>query len=113
MGKGHSFLVHPFRVSYIESTHTEPYPAQVLTGVSKRNFKKAVDRNRIKRLMREAYRTNKNVLYKYLQEQDVKLAVMFIYIGREMPNYDETKDKIILALQRLCEEHAAQQKTSE
>lgn len=62
--------------------------------------------------MREAYRLNKNVLYEYLEKHNTKLAVMLIYIGREMPEYDQTNDKIILTLQRLCEEHSAQQKTA-
>lgn len=62
--------------------------------------------------MREAYRTNKNVLYKYLDDNNVKLAIMLIYIGREMPDHDQTNDKIILTLQRLCEEHSALKKTA-
>lgn len=113
VSNGHSFLVHPFRVSFLPSTHAGQYPAQILTGVSKRNFKRAVDRNRIKRLMREAYRKNKNILYTHLEKHNTKLAVMLIYIGKQLPEYQETEDKIILTLQRLCEEHAALENTQE
>lgn len=73
------------------------FPVQITTTVSKRNFKRAVDRNRIKRVMREAYRLNKGELYKALPEQEEQLAWMIIYIGRELP----VSRKIDKAMQKL------------
>lgn len=69
--------------------------------MSAKNFKKAVDRNRIKRLMREAYRLQKNNLGQNLKEQDKKLAVFFIYTGNRVPEYEDVAEKIHMALNRL------------
>lgn len=69
--------------------------------VSSRLFKKAVDRNRIKRLMRESYRLQKNNLKISLEEKHKNLAVFFIYTGKELPNYNNVFEKIGSALKRL------------
>ncbi len=73
-------------------------------GVSSKNFKKAVDRNRIKRLMREAYRLQKNFLQDLLKEKNLQLALFFIYTGKELPEYKMVNDKIELILQRVAKE---------
>jgi len=74
---------------------------QVGFTVSTRNFKKAVARNRIKRLMREAYRLQKNPLKEYLHENHKSVAVFFIYTGNEMPEYHFVFEKMNAALQKL------------
>lgn len=112
VNSGSKFLVHPIRVSFVESELPTKYPVQVLMGVSKRNFKKAVDRNRIKRLMREAYRRNKHILYNHLAEAEKQVALMLIYVGKEMPESRLIEDKIIVTLQRLVEELGAQKNES-
>ncbi len=73
-------------------------------GASSRNFKKAVDRNRIKRLTREAYRLQKNALRQRLEETDRSLAVFIIYTGKELPEYDTVTKKMGLILQKLLKE---------
>jgi ribonuclease P protein component len=73
-------------------------------GASTRNFKKAVDRNRIKRLSREAYRLQKQTLYDHLVEKNRCLAVFFIYTGKELPDYGTVTEKIGVALQKLIKE---------
>ena len=55
--------------------------------VNKKNFKKAVDRNRIKRLMRESYRIQKNDLKNELIKSNKNLALFFIYTGKELPDH--------------------------
>jgi ribonuclease P protein component len=80
-----------------------PLPLALQTGVgaSARQFKKATDRNRIKRLLREAYRHNKHELQQLLVNSDQNMALFFIYTGKTMPNFQEVENAIQLALQQL------------
>lgn len=98
--EGKSFSHFPFRVIYVENENAETVLQAGFT-VSARNFKKAVDRNRIKRLMRETYRLQKNPLREHLEESRISIAVFFVYTGTELPQYDFVFQKINTALQRL------------
>lgn len=64
-----------------------PFPIQAMFVVPKRNFKKAHDRNKIRRRMREAYRLNKNSIYDELKPADTKMVIAFIYTGKEEEDY--------------------------
>jgi len=77
----------------------------VKTGVSapKRNFKNAVDRNRIKRLLREAYRLNKYIIHDVLEE---KYVCMFLYLGKDMPNFETINTKMECLLKKLAEKES-------
>ena len=79
-------------------------PLQAGFGASSRNFKKAVDRNRIKRLSREAYRLQKQPLLDRLKEKGLSMAVFFIYTGKDLPDYGIVTEKIGVALQKLIRE---------
>ena len=105
--KGKSFVVAPFRVYFIVN---KELPIQKVesglkfgTGVSAKNFKKAVDRNRIKRLTREAWRLQKNEISKKAKETQRQLNVFFIYTGRELPDFTTVKDKVAIALKKLAD----------
>lgn len=89
--EGKSIKKFPLRLVYLQTEHTSNFPVQASFSVPKRNFKKAVDRNRIKRLMREAYRIQKPTLYKDLKKPHV---FMVTFIGNKEPTYTDIKEKI-------------------
>ena len=99
--EGDTFFSYPFKVYYLYDGEKEDRGARVLVSVSKKKFKRAVDRNRIKRIVREAFRKNKAVLYDYLQENNKSLWLGLIYSGETILSYQETERKLILILQRL------------
>ncbi|MFD2566660.1 ribonuclease P protein component [Pseudotenacibaculum haliotis] len=94
---GDSVKKFPIRLVYLQTEHTSDYPIQAGFSVPKRNFKNAVDRNRIKRLMRETYRLTKNEVYEDLEHPFV---FMFTFMGKKEPSYVEVEQKIkqVLAL---------------
>ncbi len=98
--EGKSFSNFPFKVLW-KFKETSVSPLQTGFAVSSKHFKKAVDRNRIKRLMREAYRLQKNDLQDQLNIQQKKLAVFIIYVGNELPEYQFIFDKTGNVLKRL------------
>jgi len=102
--KGNSFLVHPFKVNWLLSDTKGKYPARILLSVSKKNFRKAVERNHIKRLCREAFRKNKHLLYDYLNERAISCNFSLVYIGRKQEDYSVVEKKIIASLKRLISE---------
>ncbi|MDP9047437.1 MAG: ribonuclease P protein component [Bacteroidota bacterium] len=104
---GSSFLCYPFKASWILTDGPQPFPAQVLFAVSKRRFKRAVDRNLIKRRMREAYRLHKQQnLYDILVSSDKKIVLSLGYIGKEIVAYDFAEKKMLKLLSQLCSEIA-------
>lgn len=98
--EGNSFVVFPIKTRWVISK-TQDTTVKCAFSAPKRKFKKAVDRNYIKRIMREAYRLNKQPLITLLNSKDQKLQLLLTFIGNEMPNYKEIETKIILTLQRL------------
>jgi ribonuclease P protein component len=78
--------------------------SQVMFSAPKKKFKKAVTRNRLKRLMRESYRKNKHLLYDFLEEKNKNIHLSIVFTGSADISYAETEGKIILTLQRLIEE---------
>lgn len=103
---GQRFASPPFRVFYSFQSIQQPNSICFLQagfGASSRNFKTAVERNRIKRLTKEAYRLQKNTLQDKLKEQNRKLNVFFIYTGKELPLYTDVYNSINTALTKLLE----------
>lgn len=79
-------------------------PVQAAFSVSKRNVRKAHRRTAIKRLLREAWRTNKTPVYQQAEEGGKQLALAFLYVGKELPDYDLVVSKILALNQRLIED---------
>lgn len=85
--KGHSFYSPPFRVLWMVSVDDQHYPVRTGISAGKKSIPRAVDRNRVKRLVRETWRMNKHILYRQLEQLDMKLVIMIIYSGNTVPEY--------------------------
>lgn len=97
---GSSFLLYPFRITWLVTDQLPgDVPVQVVISVSKRKFKRAVDRNLLKRRMREIYRLNKaDLVYAWL---DKPLLLAISYIGQDLTEYAFMDKKLKLALGKL------------
>ncbi len=115
--EGKSFSLFPFRVIYIfkenETLSGNPQissvksPLKTAFSVGKKYFKKATDRNRIKRLIKEAWRLQKNVLTDKMNSVRKTSSIFIIYTGNELPEYDKIFEKtgaVINRLIKICNE---------
>lgn len=108
-GGNGSFAVFPLRTVYmkVEKEHEDMNsvafpPVSILISVPKKRFHNAVDRNRVKRLVREAYRRNKHILWDALADKDFTLAVAFICVTDTLPEYRKVEKVVIKALNRIA-----------
>jgi ribonuclease P protein component len=97
---GQKFSSGFFRVHFLFD-ETAGSSLQFGAGVSNKNFKKAVDRNRIKRLTREAWRLQKNELSERLSASEKKMNVFLIYIGKTIPEYKVVFDTVTKIINKL------------
>lgn len=106
--QGKSFSTAPFRIFYEFKSHDKGKKdslsnAKFGVGVSGKNFKKAVDRNRIKRLTREAYRLQKFSLLQQLAKRNIGINLFFIFTAKELPDYKTVSQKLGVILDKLIE----------
>ncbi|RQO32036.1 ribonuclease P protein component [Taibaiella sp. KBW10] len=90
--QGEAFSVFPVRVMYTTSPRDKDaslYRAGF--SVPKKKMKLAVQRNRIKRLIREAWRLQKHLLQSLLENKEIQLHVFFIFTGKEIPDFPTTQ----------------------
>ncbi len=99
-----SVKAYPFLIHYSLIPLTSDASFQITVSAPKRNFKKAHDRNRIKRLMREAIRKNKLILEPFLLENKKQVALFMIYTAREEIPYDILFKKTTLLFTQLIKE---------
>lgn len=105
---GRLIKVFPLRVLYLLEENAPELEAsevfQVLFSAPKRRFKRAHDRNYIKRLMREVLRKNKTALMSTLQQNNKKLVFSLTFVADERPNYQLLEQKLCKALDQLIKE---------
>lgn len=101
--QGDAFIAYPLRVVYLIEPKKDSAPASIMVSVPKKRFKRAVKRNRLKRLMREAYRLNKQELSEKLSEKELQIHVAFNYVSDEVMDFAQIEKKMKVALQRLIE----------
>lgn len=95
-----SFVKYPFRIVFKDSSQPGECPARIAISVSKKRFKRAVKRNKIKRLAREVYRLNKPEFYNNIIPGHT-IDILFIYLDHSLPTYPKTEKAIQSALQKI------------
>ncbi len=98
---GSALNAFPVKLIYLSIENASSAP-QFSVSVSKKKFKSSVDRNRIKRLIREAYRLNKSSLIDYCLERQITLKMMWIFIGNELPNITMIESSAKKLISKLC-----------
>lgn len=99
--EGSAFIVYPVRVVYKVVDEKCDANVRVMVSVPKKRFKHAVDRNRIKRLLREAYRLNKQDFVALVKEKELYLHIAFNYVSDAEMEFAIINEKINLALQKI------------
>jgi ribonuclease P protein component len=101
--QGEAFIAYPLRVVFVIEPIKDSVPSSVLVSVPKKRFKRAVKRNRLKRLMREAYRLNKTLLIEMLEEKHLQVHIAFNYVSDDELDFAAVEKKMKLSLQKLVD----------
>ncbi len=96
--KGRPIKQYPLKLLYIKTDPSQDVKVKCTVAVPKKSFKKAVDRNRIKRLIKEAYRLNKDVIFNNIEGN---YAFVFLYLGKEIPDYQKVEQALKNILDKL------------
>ena len=91
--KGSVFNTSLFRIAWFQTSGL-PSPAQVAIAIPKKNIRLAVTRNLIRRRIREAYRHRKQILYDFLEQQNIQVAFMVIYRQKSVPDYEAVRSEV-------------------
>lgn len=100
---GQKFKAWPLMAKSMEAELPDDVRCRTLVSVSKRAFKRAVDRNRIKRLMREAWRLHKHTAYAALQKHEKQRALVLIYVGKELPTFEGIQASMQTLIAKMIE----------
>ena len=103
-GNGRSMTTFPLRVVFMKRTIVDDQPrAAMLVSVPKRYFKHAVDRNRVKRQVREAFRRNKSIITQNLTDDHEAVAMAFVWLTNEKYPSSEVENRMVRLLTRISE----------
>ena len=111
--KGVGVSVYPFRVIFLfRCDESHPVTVRILVSVSKKRFHHAIKRNRVKRLMREAWRKNKAPLYEICQRDNISADVALVYTATVIHSYGEMMKKTRKAVQEIVTKYEKHSKTT-
>lgn len=103
--EGKNLTIYPLRLVYVKTELKDGVPIKVGVSVSKRKFKSAVKRNRIKRVLREAYRHNKSILF---NNSIANYALLILYLGKELPDSNDIDRQMITLLEKFSKKEGEQ-----
>ena len=107
--KGRGVSVYPYRVVYLfHKEDDRPVTVRLLVSVSKKRFHHAVNRNRVKRLMRETWRKSKAPLYEICERDTISLDVALVYTATVIHSYEEMLAKTQKAVQEIVKKYKPQ-----
>ena len=110
--QGEGFSVYPFRVIFLfHRDESRPVTCRLLVSVSKKRFHHAFKRNRVKRLMREAWRKNKAPLYEICQKDNISLDVALVYTATVIHTYEEMLAKTKKAVNEMIKKYSSNKPT--
>lgn len=98
--KGSSATAFPLKLVYIETDAVYVDPCQAMFVVPKRSFKRAHDRNKLKRRMREAYRLNKAPFYELIKSKNKKMLLCFLFVGKKTEEYKTIEAALLQHLKK-------------
>lgn len=102
--EGKGLVAYPLRVAYRLEPSVEDEPtACMLVSVAKRRFRRANRRNRIKRLVREAYRLNRRSFVSVLESKSLRIDLAFMMISDDMPDYETIEKAILKAFKKILQ----------
>jgi len=111
--RGEGITVYPFRVIFrFYRDRNMPVTCRVLVSVSKKRFHHAFKRNRVKRLMREAWRKNKAPLYEICLKDNISLDVALVYNATLIHSYNEICDKTKKTVNEILKKHEMHRKAT-
>ena len=111
--KGQGISVYPYRVVYLfRRDESRPVTCRLLVSVSKKRFHHAFMRNRVKRLMREAWRRSKAPLYEICQRDNISVDVALVYTATVIHSFDEMFAKTQKAVKELINRYEAHHTTA-
>lgn len=102
--EGNAFIAYPLRVVYKLTDEKSDAVVKVLMSVPKKKIKKAVHRNKIKRLMREGYRLNKSDLLEDCQQKGSTLYIAFTYLSDKETCFDQIEEKIKYSISKITQQ---------